>query len=114
MSHRMTIEKCKFNNAGENKSTQSMFEENGFGIKCEFTSRETPQQNEMVEQAFVTLFGRVRALITKAGIEKLKGEILWAKCADTAIKLDNLLVWTSEKKNPYELFYGKVNKDDKF
>jgi hypothetical protein len=34
---------------------------------------------------------------------------LWAECAATATKLNNLLVRTSKKKNPFELFYGKEN-----
>ena len=98
MSHMVKIERWKFDNAGENKSTQTMFEEKGFGINCEFTSRETPQQNGKVEQAFAILFGRVRALMTNAGFEKVKREVLWAECAATATKLDNLLVKTNERK----------------
>ena len=99
MLHHVKIERWKFDNAGENISTQKMFEKEGFGIKCEYTARETPQQNGMVERAFATLFGRVRALMTNAGFEKVKRETLWAECAATATKLDNLLVRTSEKKN---------------
>jgi hypothetical protein len=111
--HHVKIECWKFNNAGKNKSTQTMFEENGFGIKCEYTARETPQQNRMVEQAYIILFGRVRASMTNAAFEKVKREMLWAQCAATATKLNNLLVQTSEKKNSYELFYGKVNPIEK-
>jgi hypothetical protein len=33
MLHYVKIECWKFNNAGKNKSTQTMFEEEGFGIK---------------------------------------------------------------------------------
>jgi hypothetical protein len=47
--------------------------------------------------------------MTNAGFEKVKRETLWAECAATATKLDNLLVRTSEDKNPYKLFYGKEN-----
>jgi transposase InsO family protein len=104
MQHQVKIKRWKFDNAGENKSTQTMFEKEGFGITCEYTARETPQQNGMVKQAFATLFGRVRALITNAGFEKIKRETLWAECAATATKLDNLLVKTSKTKNPYEIF----------
>jgi hypothetical protein len=56
-----------------------------------------------------TLFGKERALMTNAGFKKFKRETLWAKCAATATKLNNLPVRTSKKKNPYELFYGKEN-----
>jgi hypothetical protein len=90
-----------------------MFEKEGFGIKCEYTAQETPQQNGTVKQSFATLFGRVKALMTNSGFKKIKRETLWAECAATATKLDNLLVRTSEKKNPYELFYGKENPIEK-
>ena len=93
----------------KNKATQAMFEKEGFGIKCEYTARETPQQNEMVEHAFATLYGRARAMMINAGLEKIKRETLWAKCVATATKLNNLLVKASKKKNPYELFYGEEN-----
>jgi hypothetical protein len=110
ISQQMKIEHWKFDNAGENKATKDMFEENGFGIKIEMTAREMPQQNGMVERAFATLYGRMRAMFTNAGFEKLKQETLWAECAATATKLDNILIDTSEKKSPYEIFYGKTNK----
>ena len=107
ISQSKKIERWKFDNAGENKVTQAMFEENGFGIKCEYTARETPQQNGMVERAFATLYGRIRALFSNAGFEKIKRETLWSECAATATKLDNLLVTASEKRSPYEMFMEK-------
>jgi hypothetical protein len=113
MQHQVKIERWKFDSAGENKSTQEMFEKEGYGIKCKYTARETPQQNGMVKRAFATLFGRVRALMTNTEFEKIKRETLWAECAATATKLNNLLVRTSEKKNPFELFYGKENPIEK-
>jgi hypothetical protein len=72
--------------------TQDMFEEIRFGIKCEFTAREIPQQHEMVERAFATSYARIRALFSNAGFEKIKRETLWAGFAAIATKLDNLLV----------------------
>ena len=77
MLHHVKIERWKFDNAGENKTTQAMFEKEGFGIKYEYTARETPQQNGMVERAFATLYGRARAMMMNAGFEKLKRETLW-------------------------------------
>ena len=40
----------------------------------EYTARETPQQNDMVERAFATLYGRIWALNNHAGFEKEKRE----------------------------------------
>ena len=104
------IECWKCDNAGENNATKELFEENGLGIKFELTARETPQQNGMVERAFATLYGRMRAMFTNAGLEKVKRETLWAECAATATKLDNILVKAGNKRSPYEKFYGKPNK----
>jgi hypothetical protein len=58
MLHQVKIKRWKFDNAGGNKSTQNMFEKEGFGIKCEYTTRETPQQNRMVEQAYLIWKGK--------------------------------------------------------
>ena len=74
------------------------------------TARKTPQQNGKVERAFATLYGRIRSMFANAGFEKVKRETLWAKCAATATKLDNILVKQGETKSPYEKFYGKENK----
>ena len=104
--NKFKIERWKFDNAGENVATQKAFEEQGFGIKIEYTARETPQQNGMVERAFATLYGRIRALNNHAGFEKEKREKLWPECAATATKLDNILVNNSNEKSAYEKFYG--------
>jgi hypothetical protein len=104
------IERWKCDNSGENNATKELFEENGFGIKFELTARETPQQNGMVERSFATLYGRIRSMLANAGFEKIKRESLWAECAATATKLDNILVKTGNMKSPYKKFYGKTNK----
>ena len=38
----------------------------GFDIGFEFTAQGTPQHNSVVERAFATLFGRVRAMMNIA------------------------------------------------
>ena len=103
--NKFKIERWKFDNAGENVATQKAFEEHGFGIKVEYTARETPQQNGMVERAFATLYGRICALNIHAGFEKEKQEKLWPECAATGTKLDNILVNKSPEKSVYEKFY---------
>ena len=44
-------------NAGENKMLARCCDKNKMGIKFEYTAPGTPQQNEVVERAFVTLIG---------------------------------------------------------
>jgi hypothetical protein len=78
------------------------------------TARETPQQNSKVKRAFATLYGRIRSMFANAGFEKIKRETLWAECAATATKLDNILVKQGKTKNAYEKFYGEENKIKKY
>ena len=110
ISQHTKVEQWIFDNAGENQSTKELFEKNKFCIKFEMTARETPQQNGKVERAFATLYGRIRSMFTNACFEKVKRESLWAKCAATATKLNNILVKQGETKSAYEKFYGKENK----
>ena len=77
------------------------FELTGFGIKFELTARKTPQQNGMIERAFATLYGKMKAMFANAGFEQVKRNTLWATCTAPATKLDNILVRTSEKNSLY-------------
>jgi hypothetical protein len=113
VSAKHKIDRWRFDNAGENKTTQKAFEENNLGIKVEYTARETPQQNGTVERAFATLYGRVRSMFVEAGFEKFKREQYWPECAATATKLDNILVPSTKDTSPYEKFYGSSNPIEK-
>ena len=44
-------------NAGENKTIQQGFKQEGFGTTFKFTSANTPQQNGKVERLFATTYG---------------------------------------------------------
>ena len=107
ISQHTKIECWKSDNAGKNTTTTELFEEIGFGIEFELTARKTPPQNGMVQRAFATLYGRMRAMFTNAGLEQVKSKTLWAECAATATKLDNILVKAGDKKSPYQKVYGK-------
>ena len=64
-------------------------------------------KNGVVERAFATLYGRVRAMPTYA---KMEGEIrhkLWAECANTATHLDGILIPPNEKKSNYQKIHNK-------
>ena len=52
MKNKYKIECWKFDNAGKSLTSQKSFEEHGFGTKVQYSARQTPQQNGMVEQAF--------------------------------------------------------------
>ena len=56
----MKIIRC--DNAGENKVLERESDKNELGIIFEYTAPGTPQQNGVVERAFVTVMGRARAI----------------------------------------------------
>ena len=61
---------------GENKKFEEWLLKNNLPAKMEYTGAATPQHNGVVERAFATLTGRVRAMLKGAGIdEKLKYKI---------------------------------------
>ena len=79
-------------NAGENRKLKETLDLEGFNIKFEFTEPYTPQQNGVVERAFATLYGRVRAMLNGACLEKRLREYLWAECASTETMLQNSII----------------------
>jgi len=93
-------------NAGENRVLEQECNKHSFGILFEYSSAGTPQQNGVVERAFATLWGRVRAMMNHARFPRTKRDALWCECAATATKLDNILCDTTTSMNPHLRFYG--------
>ena len=54
-------------NAGENKALQKRMKSHDWKelseIECEFTARDTPQQNSLAERAIDTVMSRARAMM---------------------------------------------------
>jgi len=57
-----------------------------------YTAPRTPQQNSIVERAFPTMFGKVRARMNAAGFDKKKGDKYWTEAALTLTLLENVSV----------------------
>ena len=76
------------------------------GIIFEYTATGTPQQNGVVERAFVMVMGRARAMMNHAGFTMAKRQQLWCEAAQTATILDNILVQDSAKSPPFTKFFG--------
>jgi hypothetical protein len=93
-------------NAGENISLQKQMEKLNLSVTFEFTAPNTPQQNGVVERAFATLYGRVRAMMRDINLPEKTKIGLWAECASTATYLDNIMSGSSNEKNNYEKFFG--------
>ena len=83
------------------------------GIIFEYTAPVTPQQNGVVEGAFVTVIGRARAMTNHAGFTMAKRQQLWCKAAQTATMLHNILVQESAKSPPFTQIFGVDGKHAK-
>jgi hypothetical protein len=83
----------RLDNAGENKELVKKLNSKKWKLypKIEWTARDTPQQNHLVEVGFATLYGRGRALMIEAKIPQNKRHIVGQKAFETATKLDGLI-----------------------
>ena len=81
-----------------------------YKLQFEWTAPRTPEYNGKVERKFPTLLGRKRAMLNKAKIEGADRYKFWTEAANTATKLDGLLVTSSKHKCADENFYGKTPK----
>ena len=79
--HKIQVKIFRCDNAGENKVLERESDKNELGIIFEYTSPGTPQQNGVVERAFVTVMGRARAMMNQAGfVEKLQFSLFLISC----------------------------------
>ena len=100
----MKIIRC--DNDGENKVLERESDKNKLGIIFEYTAPGTPQQNGVVERAFVKVMGRARAMMNHAGFTIAKRQQLWCDTAQTATMLDNILVQESAKSPSFTHCFG--------
>jgi hypothetical protein len=65
------VQIIRMDNSGENKRFQARAGIEGYAdLKFDLTAPGSPQQNSLVERAFSTLQGRVRAMMNQAGFAK--------------------------------------------
>jgi Reverse transcriptase (RNA-dependent DNA polymerase)/gag-polypeptide of LTR copia-type len=102
-SKRMEVKTLRCDNAAENKDFSKHSKQAQMGLIFEFTAPHTPQQNGIVERSFPTIGGRVRAMMSSAGIEKELRTKLWAETVNMATQLDTLT--PNGKKSRYENFF---------
>jgi hypothetical protein len=109
-SQGFNVETIRLDNSGENTKFQELMVKNNFGgVQFEFTAPRTPQQNGVVERAFATLMGRMRAMMSSAGLSTELRALLWAECARTATMLENSISDTNQGA-PIKRFYGEQYK----
>ena len=75
------------------------------GIIFEYTALGTPQQNGVVERAFVTVIGCARAMMNHVGFTIVQRQDLWCEAAQTATLLDNSFVQQCQN-SPFAHFFG--------
>ena len=102
--HKIQVKLIRYDNAGENKVLERESDKNELGISFEYTAPVTPQQNGVVERAFVMVMGRARAMMNHAGFTMAKRQQLWCEAAQTATLLDNILVQDSAKSPLFTQF----------
>ena len=85
--HKIQVKIMRCDNTGENKDLERVSDKNELRNIFEYTAPGTPQQNGVVERAFVTVMGRARAMINHAGLTMAKRQQLWCEAAQTATML---------------------------
>ena len=100
------VQRMRIENAGENKMLVKSCDQNEMGIKLEYTTPVTSQQNGVVERAFVTLIGRGRAMMNHARFTVKKRQEMWCEAAQTDTMIDNVLVQEKGDKPPHANLYS--------
>ena len=106
----ITVKKFRCDDAGENKVFGNWVEKSKYNIEMEYTGAATPQHNGVVERAFATLTGRMRAMMKAAKLSENLKYKLWAECAKTVTDLDGLLISKKGEKSSYEKFFKNQQK----
>ena len=93
---KIKVQRIRMDNAEENKMLVKSCDQNEMGIKFQYTAPGTPQQNAVVERAFVTHIVRGRTTMNHARFTVKKRQEMWCEAAQTATMLDNVLVQEKE------------------
>ncbi len=75
------------------------------GITFEETAPKKTK-NGIVEHAFATLYGCVRAMINASGFAYKKRDGVWKECALTTTKIKTTMMDWGKSERPYMKFYG--------
>ena len=76
------------------------------GIKFEYTSPGSTQQNRKCEHKFATLYGKVCSKLNGAHLTPNMCHGLWTECAACATMEENILLSDKSPVPPYKLFFG--------
>ena len=105
--YNIQVQQLRCNNAEENQAFKKACNQDGLGIKFEYTAPGTPQQNGRIECKFATLFNRVCAMLNSGKFTLYLHSSLWAEAANTATFLENHLTTPNRSLNPFQQFFVK-------
>ena len=92
--HSVQVKRIRCDNAGKNRSLETMCKQEGLGIQFEYTAPGTPQQNGCLERKFATLYGQLRVMS-----HSIDNRRLGTEAANIATVLDDVLLkWGQKKK----------------
>ena len=104
----MIVGKYRCDNAPEHYTFQTLAKSKLKTNKTfQFTAPHTPEHNGRVERKYATLFGKVRAMLNEALLPPYLRNLLWARAASCASKVENIIVNIETDKSPHELVYGE-------
>ena len=86
------VDCVRCDNASENVKLEKLCLEQRLKVQFEYTARDTPQHNGVVERSYQTLYNKVRAMLNGAGIKNEYRQLFWVECASTATKLENIVI----------------------
>jgi hypothetical protein len=100
------VKYIRCDNACENKDLENKCKKHDklCNIQFEYTPRDSPQYNGKAERKIAVLTGRVRSMLTAAGLpEKLRPK-LWAEAARTATDVENVIMSMKDGTTAYAAF----------
>ena len=91
----------------EKYSLQKACKQEGLGVDFEFTAPGLPQQKGCIECEVATLFNWVCTMINGRKIDAYLQNGLWAKATNTAMLLENSLLYLNRNLIPFQQSFGK-------
>ena len=117
IQYRHSISFICCDNEGENQALDQYLDPLIIPLTFEYTPRDTPHHNGVVERKYQTLYQRMMSMLNGEGIYGKLREKLWEECSKTSTLLNNILdnkKIHSEKypppQSPYQVFYGNLPK----
>ena len=108
--HKNSLKYIRCDNVGENKSLQKDINQIDIPIIFEYTPRDTPKNNVIMERNFQNIFMKMREIMNGEGKYGHLRKKLWEECSQTCTFIQNIIVGHNDEKSPYKHFLMKKSK----